>query len=140
MAQSAAPRVAQGVISKLGEFGLIRLISQRAIKGRLAEHAIGMARHLLRNNRAIPSGHIPDFLTKTTLREVKNWKVIGALTTQMRSFANYCRTTGRTYYIHVRPGTTIRPGVEAELNRIFGPGSKGRLWDIVRDIPESLGV
>jgi hypothetical protein len=88
-------------------------------------------------------GRTPDFLTSKVLREIKNvielrWS--GRVAAQLRDYAAICKQTGRQFYIHVRPGTKVDPRVEAELLQRFGPGSRGVLWDIIADVPESLRV
>jgi hypothetical protein len=122
--------------------GRIKLFNVAVMNGRLAEHYIGNAYGLFRNTSMI-GGRTPDFLTRTVLREIKNvsrlvWN--GRIAAQLRDYANICVTTGRKFYIHVRPGTQVDPRVATELDRIFGPNSRGRLWDIITDIPESMRV
>ena len=91
----------------------------------------------------LPSGRIPDFLTDTVLREVKNvsrlvWS--GRVAAQLRDYALFCLRTDRRFYIHVREGTEVSSTVVRELEQIFGQGSKGVRWDIVQDIPNSLRI
>ncbi len=122
--------------------GRIKLFNVAQVNGRLAEHYMGNAYGLFRNAVRI-GGRTPDFLTKTALREIKNvielrWS--GRVAAQLRDYAVFCKETGRQFYIHVRPGTKVDPRVEAELLQRFGPGSRGVLWDIIADIPESLRV
>ena len=49
---------------------------------------------------------IPDELTQTPLKEVKNVKYISN-TLQLRDFADYAKITGRTLELWVRPTTKI---------------------------------
>ena len=49
---------------------------------------------------------IPDELTETTLREVKNIQYL-SLTTQLSDFLNYAQATGREFILDVRQGTRI---------------------------------
>jgi RHS repeat-associated protein len=122
--------------------GRIKIFNIAQVNGRLAEHYIGNAYGLFRNTVKI-GGRTPDFLTSKVLREIKNvielrWS--GRVAAQLRDYAAICKQTGRQFYIHVRPGTKVDPRVEAELLQRFGPGSRGVLWDIIADVPESLRV
>jgi len=122
--------------------GRIKLWNVARVNGRLAEHYIGNAYGLFRNAVRV-GGRTPDFLTGKVLREIKNvielrWS--GRVAAQLRDYADFCQQTGRQFNIHVRPGTMVDPRVEAELLQRFGPGSRGVLWDIIADIPESLRV
>ena len=119
--------------------GRIKLWNVAHVNGRLAEHYIGNAYGLFRNNLPIPSGRVPDFVTNSLLREIKN-VIRLRWTQQLADMADFCVATGRKYYLHVRPGTQVAAKVENELLARFGPGSKGVLWDIITDVPEALRV
>ena len=127
----------------------IKLWNVIHMNGRLAEHYIGNAYGLIRSSTRLPSGRMPDFLTDHwpwrtgVLREIKNvinlrWS--GRVGAQLADYADYCVQTGRKMYIHTRGATIVDPQVEIEMAARFGAGTKGVLWDIVRDIPEALRI
>ena len=74
--------------------------------GKAGERMAGIdpsAKRAIRINGRV---RIPDELTQTTLKEVKNVKYISN-TLQLRDFADYAKITGRTLELWVRPTTKI---------------------------------
>ena len=74
--------------------------------GKAGERMAGIdpsAKRAIRINGRV---RIPDELTQTTLKEVKNVKYVSN-TLQLRDFADYAKITGRTLELWVRPTTKI---------------------------------
>ena len=137
----------------IGQFGYSRIIGpvarnltpqfwKRAHElGRAGEEFIASKYSLLRNAGSaavkVPGGSIPDFMSSTVIREVKNRSKL-IWTPQLENLANHARTTGRQLYIHVRPGTDVQQKVLNRLATVLGP--KGQLWDVVADVPDAMRV
>ncbi|MBN2443623.1 MAG: hypothetical protein JXJ04_19845 [Spirochaetales bacterium] len=141
-----SPRITASVFRYVGKFGWIKLGNVANVNGRLAEHHIANLYKMIRNERSIPgTSRIPDFLDKYFLREIKNVSKLawsGRTKSQLIAFANYCRQTipPPKFVLHVRTDTNVSAKVFQELEKRFGPGSQGVLWDIVKDLPKSLRV
>jgi len=54
---------------------------------------------------------IPDELTATTLREIKNVRTLG-LTAQIQDFIAYAQETGRQFILEVRDNTVLTRGLQ----------------------------
>ena len=74
--------------------------------GKAGERMAGIEPSAKRAIRINGRVRIPDELTQTTLKEVKNVKYISN-TLQLRDFADYAKITGRTLELWVRPTTKI---------------------------------
>ena len=74
--------------------------------GKAGERMAGIDPSAKRAIRIKGRVRIPDELTQTTLKEVKNVKYISN-TLQLRDFADYAKITGRTLELWVRPTTKI---------------------------------
>ena len=74
--------------------------------GKAGERMAGIEPSAKRAIRINGRVRIPDELTQTTLKEVKNAKYISN-TLQLRDFADYAKITGRTLELWVRPTTKI---------------------------------
>ena len=74
--------------------------------GKAGERMAGIEPSAKRAIRINGRVRIPDELTQTTLKEVKNVKCISN-TLQLRDFADYAKITGRTLELWVRPTTKI---------------------------------
>ena len=74
--------------------------------GKAGERMVGIDPSAKRAIRIKGRVRIPDELTQTTLKEVKNVKYISN-TLQLRDFADYAKITGRTLELWVRPTTKI---------------------------------
>ena len=119
------------VLSRLG------LGTRSNASGLLAEHYIANKYGLVVWKRWI-AGKVPDFLGNGFLREIKNVSSLYSYWPQLSTYASIAQSTGRKFYVHVRPSARGIQWLEGRLEAFFGPGSKGRLWEVVSDIPESL--
>jgi hypothetical protein len=141
----AAPLAAGRIISQLGTLGLIKLGNVARANGLLAEHLVGNANGLWVALRKVPlpTGGIPDFVTRTALHEVKNGARLlwsnRKLRDQLTEYAMYCAQTGREMVVHVRPGAQVAGNLVSNLNRIL-QANGGAALRIVRDIPDHLRV
>ncbi len=95
-----APRPATAVARDLGREGEVQAGIEQAAKVRIPS---------LTNTAAY---RIPDELTATTLREVKNVKHLG-LTAQLQDFIAYAQQTGRQVILEVRENTAISRGLQS---------------------------
>jgi RHS repeat-associated protein len=137
------PAISASVVRKLGNLGLIRLFNSGKINGRLAEHYVGNAYGMLRNVASKIGQYTPDFINDNVIREIKNVSELrwsGRIARQLTAYATEAAGSGRQFYVHVRSATKVDPRVLAGIERIFGPNTRGVLWDIVTDIPEALRV
>lgn len=151
VAEYAATELAFGLGLKLGgaairgarTLGLLKAFTVAKYNGRLAEHFIGSRYGLIRNLTYRIGRRLPDFITSSELREIKNvtelsWKRYGS---QLGEYAEHvAANAGQKFYIHVRPGTKVLPDVITNLEEIFGAGTRGTKWDIIRNIAEELRV
>lgn len=74
--------------------------------GRVGEKMAGIDQSQKKAIRINGRVRIPDELTQTTLKEVKNVKYISN-TRQLRDFADYAKATGRSLELWVRPTTKV---------------------------------
>lgn len=105
------------------------------VQGRIAELYIAQKYLMWRNSAAI-GAKIPDFIGRTIIREVKNVSRL-RWTPQISTFANRALRDGKTFVIHVRPGTRVPQSVLTQLDRL---ATRGLTYEIVRDIPDALRV
>ncbi len=89
--------------------------------GKAGERMAGINRSAKQSIQVNGRTRIPDALTKTTLKEVKNVKYISN-TRQLRDFAAYANATGRSLELWVRPTTRVaRTVINAgwHINRLW---------------------
>lgn len=141
----AAPLAAGRIISQLGTLGVIRLGNVARANGLLAEHLVANANGLWVALRKVPlpTGGIPDFVTKTALHEVKNGARLlwsnRKLRDQLIEYATYCAQTGKEMVLHVRPGARVGSNLISNLNQILQRAG-GKPLQVIRDIPDHLRV
>ena len=99
-------KVAIGAVALVGAIALTVATGSPNSMGRVGEKMAGIDRSQKKAIRINGRVRIPDELTQTTLKEVKNVKCISN-TRQLRDFADYAKATDRSLELWVRPTTKV---------------------------------